>query len=92
MKANILHAIFFDTFNNWDHFFSQHPRRIRQAVKTEVKKFRYCGDTMRGHLLFAKDATRLNLYLYVVKVSFVQHVRQEKVKDGLKLFQVICFQ
>lgn len=51
MKPNILHAIFFDKFQNWQSFLRKHSRRIRPVVKKEVRKFQFCGDIRRGYRL-----------------------------------------
>lgn len=52
MKSNILHAIFFDEYQNWEKFNQKYTRRIRSVVKREVKKFRDCGDLKKGYRLF----------------------------------------
>lgn len=52
MKPNILHAIFFDEYQNWEKFNQRYTRRIRSVVKREVKKFRDCGDLKKGYRLF----------------------------------------
>lgn len=52
MKANVLQAIFFDEYHNWDKFKEKHDRKIRPIVKTEVNKFRDCGDIRKGYRLF----------------------------------------
>lgn len=52
MKLNILHAIFFDEYQNWEKFNQRYTRRIRSVVKREVKKFRDCGDLKKGYRLF----------------------------------------
>ena len=52
MKPNILHAIFFDEYQNWKKFNQRYTRRIRSVVKREVKKFRDCGDLKKGYRLF----------------------------------------
>ncbi|MGF2164917.1 IS91 family transposase, partial [Enterococcus avium] len=51
MKPNILHAIFFDEYQNWEKFNQRYTRRIRSVVKREVKKFRDCGDLKKGYRL-----------------------------------------
>lgn len=52
MKANILQAIFFDEYQNWDEFVKKYRRKIRLVVKKEVNKFRMCGDIRNGYRLF----------------------------------------
>lgn len=52
MKLNILHAIFFDKYENWTNFLQANRRKIRTVVKKEVKKFRDCGDPRKGYRLF----------------------------------------
>ncbi|MFQ8675904.1 MAG: hypothetical protein ACLR95_19155 [Enterococcus avium] len=57
MKPNILHAIFFDEYQNWEKFNQRYTRRIRSVVKREVKKFRDCGDLKKVIVyLSVKDA------------------------------------
>lgn len=51
MKLTILHAIFFDKFDNWTKFLQTNGRRIRTVVKKEVKKFRECGNPEKGYRL-----------------------------------------
>lgn len=52
MKQNILHAIFFDKFNNWNEFVEENKKRIRKVAIKEVEKFRDCGDITKGFKLF----------------------------------------
>jgi hypothetical protein len=52
MKPNILHAIFFDNYQNWNNFYQRAKRRIRPVVKREINKFRDCGDLRKGYRLF----------------------------------------
>ena len=52
MKPNILHAIFFDNYQNWNNFYQSAKRRIRPVVKREINKFRDCGDLRKGYRLF----------------------------------------
>lgn len=52
MDKNILHAIFFDSFNHWDTLVEKHGERIRPVVLDEVNKFRHCGEIVRGFQLF----------------------------------------
>lgn len=51
MEANVLHAIFFDSLQNWETFLKKHHRRIRPVVKKEVRKFQFCGDIRHGYRL-----------------------------------------
>ncbi|WP_280737191.1 MULTISPECIES: transposase zinc-binding domain-containing protein [unclassified Enterococcus] len=52
MKTNVLQAIFFDEYHNWDKFKEKYNRKIRPIVKTEVNKFRDCGDIRKCYCLF----------------------------------------
>lgn len=52
LKVNILQAIFFDKFRNWERFVEKHRRKIRPVVINEVEKFHSCGDIRKGYRLF----------------------------------------
>ncbi|QCI86085.1 transposase [Vagococcus zengguangii] len=52
MNVNILQAIFFDKYHNWDNFIIKYSDRLRPVVKKEVAKFRNCGDIQKGYRLY----------------------------------------
>lgn len=57
MKKNLLQAIFFDDYQNWNRFIEKYGRRILPVVKKEVNKFRYCRDISKGYRLFVCDGS-----------------------------------
>lgn len=48
MIKNRLWQIFFDKNQNWDKFTKRYGKRIREVVKKEINKYRYCGDSKNG--------------------------------------------
>lgn len=49
---NILHSLFFDSFNHGDTLVEKHEKRIRPMVLAERNRFRHCVENVRGFQVF----------------------------------------
>nr|WP_240668108.1 transposase zinc-binding domain-containing protein [Enterococcus avium] len=93
MKPNILHAIFFDEYQNWEKFNQRYTRRIRSVVKREVKKFRDCGDLKKGYRLFVCEGCHdVKKVAFRCKGKFCPTCATGKVNGGQRLRRMICLQ
>lgn len=71
MAHNILWQIFFDKNNNWDKFLKHYGGRIREVVKKEIHKYRYCGDSKHGYkMLVCEGCHDIKIIPYRCKSRF----------------------
>lgn len=71
MIQNRLWQIFFDKNGHWDNFVKRHGRRIREVVKKEINKYRYCGDSKHGYkMLVCEGCHDIKIIPYRCKSRF----------------------